>query len=103
MNESHASCSSLYDCSCSELDELTEVCRRAGALGSRLTGAGWGGCTISLVEDSTLDQFMSHVHAQYYRLLASGGRELPANLNDFFFVSFFSTHCGLDMKHESDG
>ena len=42
MDASHASCSGLYQCSCAELDELVAAARAAGALGSRLTGGGWG-------------------------------------------------------------
>jgi galactokinase len=46
--ESHESCRRLYDCSAVELDTVVAAAKRAGALGARLTGAGWGGCAIVL-------------------------------------------------------
>ena len=47
--ESHESCRRLYDCSSPELDTVVAAAKRAGALGARLTGAGWGGAAIVLV------------------------------------------------------
>lgn len=44
MNESHASCRDLYECSNDELDELVQVCRSAGSVGSRLSGSVLHGC-----------------------------------------------------------
>jgi galactokinase len=47
--ESHESCRRLYQCSAPELDTVVAAAKRAGALGARLTGAGWGGSVIVLV------------------------------------------------------
>ncbi len=47
--ESHESCRRLYDCSSPELDTVVGAAKRAGALGARLTGAGWGGAALVLV------------------------------------------------------
>ena len=49
LYESHESCRRLYECSSPELDTIVSVAKRAGALGARLTGAGWGGAAIVLL------------------------------------------------------
>lgn len=66
MNESHKSCRDLYECSHPNLDELVSIALAAGAVGSRLTGAGWGGCCVSLVMENKVDVFMNIVRRDYY-------------------------------------
>lgn len=65
MNESQESCASMYECSCPELDELTRLACEAGAYGSRLTGAGWGGCTVSLVAEDCVENFIRKISQSY--------------------------------------
>ena len=50
LYESHESCRRLYECSAPELDLVVGAAKRAGALGARLTGAGWGGAVLVLVD-----------------------------------------------------
>jgi len=66
MNESHASCAEDYCISCPELDALTATAREAGAIGARLTGAGFGGCTVNLVPVDKLKDFAEQLDKSYY-------------------------------------
>jgi len=66
MDDSHASCRDDYECSCDELDALVAVAKEAGALGARLTGAGWGGCIVALVPKGKEDDVIAAMDAKYY-------------------------------------
>lgn len=82
MNESHASCRDDYDISCPELETLIAAARDAGAVGSRLTGAGFGGCTVSLVPSAEVDRFLDELDGRFY---ASRGIR-PTELAQLRFV-----------------
>jgi galactokinase len=73
LNASHRSLRDDYEVSCPELDLLVELAwAQPGVLGSRLTGAGFGGCTISLVRAEAVEAFGEGVVARYR---AETGRE----------------------------
>lgn len=72
MDQSHYSCSSVYECSCPELDQMVSLSKGGGALGSRLTGAGWGGCVVSLVKDDNVEAFLKHLKGAYYNSKCKG-------------------------------
>jgi galactokinase len=64
--ESHASLRDLYDVSSAELDALVEIASGvSGVLGSRLTGAGFGGCTITLVRRVAMDRLHDAIVSEY--------------------------------------
>ncbi|MFH1759736.1 MAG: galactokinase [bacterium] len=67
MDASHRSCSGDFEISCPELDILTDLARKCGALGSRLTGAGFGGCAVSLVREDQAEIFIEKMIISYYR------------------------------------
>ena len=66
MNASHDSLRDDYEVSCAELDTLVEEARKVdGVLGSRMSGAGFGGCTVSLVKDDSVDEYIKQAGAAY--------------------------------------
>lgn len=66
LNETHASCRDVYENSSPEVDELCRLAVGAGAYGSRVTGAGWGGCTVHLVPADKVDAVKAAWDAEYY-------------------------------------
>ncbi|MEN9933673.1 MAG: hypothetical protein RLZZ387_252 [Chloroflexota bacterium] len=73
MNESHASLRDDYEVSIPPIDSLVAAAQVVpGCYGSRITGAGFGGCTVSLVDQSAVERFRQEVAAAY---LAATGSE----------------------------
>jgi galactokinase len=68
MNESHASLRDLYQVSIPELDAMVEAARSIpGCFGARLTGAGFGGCTIQLVRREKAEAFAERLAERYFQ------------------------------------
>jgi galactokinase len=66
MGESHESLRRDYEVSCAELDALVEMaCELPGVYGARMTGGGFGGCTVNLVSRVMADQFAHAIRRQY--------------------------------------
>jgi galactokinase len=66
MSQSHASLRDDYEVSCAELDLLVDIALSAGGVfGARMTGGGFGGCTVNLVANDSLDKVRSAVGEQY--------------------------------------
>ena len=69
MRQSHDSLRDLYEVSCSELDAMVDAAQGLpGFVGGRMTGGGFGGCTINLVRDENAKDFAVEVSARYRKL-----------------------------------
>jgi len=69
MNASHASLADDFECSTARLDALVECARRAGALGARLTGAGFGGSIVALCNAANAKAVIESIDRNYYAKL----------------------------------
>ena len=69
MQQSHASLREDYEVSCTELDGLVELAQGIeGTIGARMTGGGFGGCTVNLVREDAVERFCAHIAEGYTRL-----------------------------------
>ena len=67
MNASHESLRDNYEVTGAELDAMVEEAWKInGVVGSRMTGAGFGGCTVSIVRDDTVERFLNEVGSNYF-------------------------------------
>jgi galactokinase len=68
MNASHESLRDDYEVSCAELDLLVQTAQQLeGVLGARMTGGGFGGCTVNLVRAAAVAQFSATLAREYQR------------------------------------
>lgn len=66
MNASHVSLRDDYEVSCEEIDVLVDLAwKQPGVIGSRITGGGFGGCTVSIVENDAVDAFIDKIGSGY--------------------------------------
>ena len=66
MNESHISLRDDYEVSCPEIDVLVEIAwATPGVIGSRITGGGFGGCTVSIVKNDAVDELKKRIEKEY--------------------------------------
>ena len=88
MNESHVSLRDDYEVTGRELDTLSEAAWKVpGVIGARMTGAGFGGCAVSLVKEENVDALIREVGAKYEETIG-----YPAT---FYVVEFGDGPCRL--------
>lgn len=88
MNASHVSLRDDYEVTGVELDTLVEEAWKVeGVIGSRMTGAGFGGCTVSIVKEQSIDAFIAQVGQTYQNKIGYGA--------DFYVVEIGDGPCKL--------
>lgn len=83
MIESHNSLRDDYEVTGKELDTLVDLAlKQDGVIGSRMTGAGFGGCTVSIVKEELVDSFISKVETLYSTIIGYEPSFYIANISD---------------------
>lgn len=83
MNESHVSLQFDYEVTGSELDTIvTTAWEQDGVIGARMTGAGFGGCAIAIVENDKIDPFKENVNQVYHETIGYDASFYVAHISD---------------------
>ena len=82
MNASHVSLREDFEVTGEHLDAMVEAAWAHGAIGARMTGAGFGGCTVMLVKQTELTEFCTKVAAQYTAQTGLTPSFYPVNIDD---------------------
>ena len=83
MNQSHISLRDDYDVSCEEIDILVDLAWKIpGVLGSRITGGGFGGCTVSIVKDESIDTFIETIGKTYLEKVGHAAEFYTVDIGD---------------------
>lgn len=83
MNESHISLRDDYEVTGIELDTLVSLAWNIdGVIGARMTGAGFGGCTVNLVREDSIDLFMNTINSEYTKRIGYSPSFYVANISD---------------------
>lgn len=92
MNNSHISLRDDYEVTGVELDTLVSAAWKFGAIGSRMTGAGFGGCTVSLVRNDIVTDFIERVGSEYLDKIGYSA--------DFYVVSIGDGARQIDAEYK---
>ncbi len=82
MYETHRGLSDDYEVSCEELDFLNDIARECGVTGSRIMGGGFGGCTINLVKEDLLDNFIATAKTRFKEKYGHEPKVYPVVISD---------------------
>ena len=83
MNQSHVSLRDDYEVSCKEIDILTELAwKTPGVIGSRITGGGFGGCTVSIVKNEAVESFIETIGEAYKKQVGHEAEFYTVDIGD---------------------
>jgi galactokinase len=82
LTQTHMSLRNDFEVSCEELDVLVDLALNEGALGARMTGAGFGGCIIAILHKNLIDKFTKNITEKYANIIGYEPSCYIANSSD---------------------